>query len=202
MDCPVTGEGRADDGDGDDPTPAAAPTPRFRDVPASSVHFASIERIAEAEITHGCTPQMYCPAASVSRAQMASFLARARHIEVSGLATIDFLDVPQTHVHRPSILAVTAARIARGCGPGLYCPVPPVTRAQMATFVANALDLHPHVAAPFDDVPGSHVHALGIAAVAEAGIALGCGDGRFCPNEPVTRAQMATFLGRALDAGL
>jgi hypothetical protein len=41
-----------------------------------------------------------------------------------------------------------------------------------------------------------------IRAVADAGITQGCGDGsRFCPEAPIGRAQMATFLARAVDRG-
>ena len=50
---------------------------------------------------------------------------------------------------------------------------------------------------PFPDVDG--VHAPGIAAVAAADITQGYDDGTFRPNLAVTRAQMATFLARALD---
>lgn len=54
-------------------------------------------------------------------------------------------------------------------------------------------------AATFSDVSG--VHADAIAAVAAAGITLGCDatGTRFCPNDFVTRAQMASFMTRALD---
>ena len=53
----------------------------------------------------------------------------------------------------------------------------------------------------FVDVPVGSVHAGGIAAVAVAGITRGCDSvgPRFCPDQPVTRAQMATFLTRALE---
>jgi hypothetical protein len=49
----------------------------------------------------------------------------------------------------------------------------------------------------FDDVPASHPTAGSINAIAEAGITLGCEPGRFCPDDGVTRGQMATFLIRA-----
>jgi len=34
--------------------------------------------------------------------------------------------------------------------------------------------------------------------LAASGVTAGCGGGNFCPDAPVTRAQMATFLSRAL----
>jgi hypothetical protein len=56
--------------------------------------------------------------------------------------------------------------------------------------------------ATFSDTAGN-VHEVNIEKVAAAGIALGGTDGRFRPNDPVTRGQMATFLMRAyqLPAG-
>ena len=47
----------------------------------------------------------------------------------------------------------------------------------------------------FSDV--GRVHAHGIKRVAELGIDSGCGDGRFCPDDPISRAEMAAWLYRA-----
>ena len=57
----------------------------------------------------------------------------------------------------------------------------------------------PEAPAEFTDVDPQSVRAPAIAAIAAAGITFGCDAGRYCPDEPVTRAQMATFLARALD---
>ncbi len=65
----------------------------------------------------------------------------------------------------------------------------------MATFVANAFELPPGPDA-FDDDGG--VHEPAIDSVAAAGITNGCGPRRYCPSTPVSRAQMAAFLRRAL----
>ena len=64
----------------------------------------------------------------------------------------------------------------------------------MATFVANAFELPPGPDA-FDD---DGVHEPAIDSVAAAGITNGCGPRRYCPSTPVSRAQMAAFLRRAL----
>jgi hypothetical protein len=66
----------------------------------------------------------------------------------------------------------------------------------MASLLARALNLEPVSESRFSDVSG--VHAGSINAIAEAGISVGCDGNRFCPIESVTRAQMATFLDRAL----
>ena len=85
--------------------------------------------------------------------------------------------------------------ITTGCkrNPPLYCPNEAVTRAQMATFLDRALGL-PGTSEDFftDDENSSHERAIN--RIAAAGITTGCGGGKYCPNEAVTRAQMATFL--------
>jgi len=57
-------------------------------------------------------------------------------------ATASFTDVPTDHQFFQFIEALKASGITGGCGPGIYCPDAPVTRGQMATFLAKALGLH------------------------------------------------------------
>ncbi len=96
---------------------------------------------------------------------------------------------------------LTDRGITAGCAtdPLRYCPDQPVSRAQMATFLARALNLQPATAAGFADTVGNF-HTAGIDALAAAGIAAGCATDplRYCPGKAVTKAQMATFLARAL----
>jgi hypothetical protein len=68
----------------------------------------------------------------------------------------------------------------------------------MATFLVRALDLPPSTLNPYTDV-GNTTHAADIGAIAAAGITTGCGGSNYCPFNPVTRAQMASFLTRAFD---
>ena len=81
-----------------------------------------------------------------------------------------------------------------------YCPNNPVTRGQMAAFLVRALGLADTGAAnPFTDDDGS-VFEDDIATLAAAGITNGCNrtGTRYCPNNPVTRGQMAAFLRRGI----
>ena len=56
-------------------------------------------------------------------------------------ATADFGDVPTNHPFFQYIEALYASGITGGCGGGNYCPNNPVTRGQMAVFLAKALGL-------------------------------------------------------------
>jgi hypothetical protein len=96
------------------------------------------------------------------------------------------------------IMWLTLSGITSGCAPDRFCPTQPVTREQMASFLVRALDLAPSAVDRFTDDEASF-HESDINALAASGITGGCATGRFCPTQPVTREQMASFLVRALD---
>jgi hypothetical protein len=93
---------------------------------------------------------------------------------------------------------LAAEGITLGCAIDLFCPKAPVTRGQMASFLVRSLDLPAATTDAFTDDAASP-HQADINSLAEAGITTGCGPGLFCPDESVTRQQMASFLTRALD---
>jgi hypothetical protein len=65
--------------------------------------------------------------------------------------------------------------------------------------VGYQLQVSQHVGSPtFADVPANNIFYQYVEALAASGITGGCGGGNFCPDSPVTRAQMATFLAKAL----
>lgn len=106
-------------------------------------------------------------------------------------------------IHEGAIEAIYAAGITVGCTDDgdLYCPDRAVTRAEMATFLTRALDLPNTPVDAFTDDAAS-VHHGSINAVALAGIAKGCdppANSSFCPDDSVTRGQMAAFLVRGFD---
>lgn len=167
----------------------------FRDVNGGT-HAAAIRAIALAGVTQGCAPELFCPERQVTRGQMASFLTRALDLPpASGGRFADTSGSP----HRAAIDSLAAAGITSGCATGRFCPNEPVSRGQMASFLQRAWDLPDGGILGFVDVTLSSVHRLAIEAIADAGITLGCGDGRYCPSQPVKRSEMASFLGRALN---
>ena len=103
-------------------------------------------------------------------------------------------------LHEPSIEAIFAAGITTGCSvsPSLFCPTQAVTRGQMAAFLTRALELPVPDRDYFTDDSGS-IFEDQINRLATAGITGGCSVGIFCPNDTITREQMAAFLVRAYD---
>ena len=113
-----------------------------------------------------------------------------------------FRDVPTTSIFYDDIEWLAAEGITTGCNPplnDLFCPTDFVTRGQMAAFLDRALGLRDGPNA-FDDDDDS-IFEANINALAAAGITTGCNppaNTAYCPDDFVTRAQMAAFLVRAL----
>jgi hypothetical protein len=115
-----------------------------------------------------------------------------------------FSDVPQSHWADTYIAAIYHALITRGCSqnPLMYCPDNTVTRDQMAAFIIRAKEGEnfSYSSGPyFNDVPASHWAFKYIQRLKELGITTGCGIGNYCPDNTVTRDQMAAFLVRAKE---
>jgi hypothetical protein len=98
----------------------------------------------------------------------------------------------------PWIEALAAEEITGGCGGGNYCPTNPVRRDQMAVFLLKAKHGSDYVPPPcsgdFGDVACPSQFADWIEQLADEGITGGCGGGNYCPQNNVTRGQMAAFL--------
>ena len=182
-------------------------TPIFSDVSYGYWARDWIERLYNHGVTGGCsaTPLMYCPEATVTRAQMAVFLLVAEHgtgytpPPASGL----FNDVPADNGFAKWIEQLYNEGITGGCGGGNYCPNQAVTREQMAVFLLVAEHgsgyTPPAASGVFNDVPADNPFAPWVEQLAAEGITGGCGGGNFCPKGTVTRAQMAVFLVAAFN---
>ncbi|MGF1665672.1 MAG: CAP domain-containing protein [Acidimicrobiia bacterium] len=161
---------------------------------------ADIEAIAAAGITLGCNPPFntrFCPDETVTRGQMAAFLRRALEGRIQPGAAITFGD-DNTSVFETDIEWLAATGITLGCAPNRFCPDDTVTRGQMAAFLRRAMEgsIPAGAAITFGD-DNTSVFETDIEWLAATGITLGCAPDRFCPDDTVTRGQMAAFLNRA-----
>lgn len=110
-------------------------------------------------------------------------------------------------LHLPALDCAFARGITVGrSGPGgvAFNPAAPVPRDQMASFlvrtlVAAGVDVPAPSGQPFDDI-GGNVHADAIRQLAQLGITTGTAQPRrYAPAQPVTRAQMASYLVRTAN---
>jgi hypothetical protein len=116
-----------------------------------------------------------------------------------------FQDVPSSYWAWGYIEGLYAARVTAGCStvPLNYCPTGVVTRAQMSIFLLRGKYGGTYSPPPvggstgFSDVATTYWAAAWIKQLAAEGITGGCAAGKYCPDAPVTREQMAIFLLKA-----
>lgn len=184
--------------------PGGVPAAPFTDVPAGTVHAPSIDCVVWWSVAQGVTPAEYRPAAHVTRAQMATFIART--VERAGAnlpVTRDHFPDDDGNHHERAINQLAEAEIVAGRA-GRYSPNDPVTRAQMASFLARAHTLvtgeeQPAPPPPFDDIAGN-VHEDAISAAFEAGLVRGRTATLYGPRSAVRRDQMGSFLTNLIGA--
>jgi uncharacterized repeat protein (TIGR03803 family) len=115
----------------------------------------------------------------------------------------DAADVGAADLYYVPVTRLFHSGVSVGCGGGLYCVDGPVTRAQMAVFLLKGR-FGPYYAPPpatgtvFGDVPADAFAAAYIEDLFARGISPGCGNGNYCPDGPVTRAEVAPLLLKTL----
>jgi subtilisin-like proprotein convertase family protein len=177
--------------------------PVFADAGLSHSLWRGIEAVHLAGITSGCAAGYFCPENSVTRAQMAIFLergVRGASFAPACSGTV-FDDVTAATSGCGWIEQFAADGITSGCATGRYCPSAMVSRAQMAIFLLRAK--HGAAYTPpacsgtlFTDVRLTHSACAWIEQLANEDITSGCAANLFCPANPVSRSQMASFLTR------
>lgn len=122
---------------------------------------------------------------------------------IGGTLVTPFGDVGANHLFAEDITWMYALGISLGCGDGTnFCPNQPVSREQIASFLARAFELSDGAGADhFRDDNGS-VHEDNIDRLYAAGVTNGCDvtdPTLFCPGDSLARAQFASLLVRALE---
>ena len=148
-----------------------------------------------------CAEAMLCPGEPIDRKTMAVWIVRALDgQDPAETADSRFSDVDAHSFHGPFIERMADLGVTAGCGDGTaFCLDGTVTRDQMAVFLTRAFELDPGPDPGFSDVAPDAWYHDHVAALAASNITAGCGDSIFCPHRHTTRAQMATFLYRALN---
>ena len=172
----------------------------YADTPPDAFYAAPVASLAGAGVFAGteCS-QGFCPDDPIDRATMAVWMVRVLdRVDPAPVASTRFADADASHPHAAFIERFAEIGVTQGCGDGTnYCPDGPVTRALMAVFLSRAYGLPEGPDPSFGDVAADAWYAAEVAKLTASGITRGCGDGSvFCPDQPTTRAEMATFLHR------
>jgi ELWxxDGT repeat protein len=191
--------------------PRTALLATFADVPADHWAWSFVEALVDSGLTGGCGQGRYCPDQTVTRAEAAVFVVRGVHgigfVPPPATGTV-FADVPAGFWAAPWIEQLAADGLTRGCNltPPLYCPERLLTRAEIAVLLlrarhGNAYTPPPATGTVFTDVPVGY-WAPWIEQLAAEGITGGCAPDLYCPENPVTRAEMAVFLAKTFNLPL
>lgn len=180
----------------------------FTDVSDPSAYYFDGANLMYARgITNGClaSPLMFCPDQNLTRGQMAVFLVRSvlGGDNFTYSPTPYFTDVPPTYPFFQWIQKLKELQITNGCTPTTYCPDNTVTRGQTAAFIIRArygpTATFSYPSTPyFADVPSTDPFFSYIQKMAQVGITNGCSATDFCPNDVLTRGQIAVFDMRGL----
>jgi hypothetical protein len=102
-------------------------TADYYDDDSSSEYQDDINRLAEAGVTIGCSETAFCPDAFATRAELATFVARALGLPD---ASRDYFSDDEGILHEADINRLAEAGITDGCAPDRYCPNDTVTRVE------------------------------------------------------------------------
>ncbi len=191
----------------------------FLDVALSNIFYVYIETLLHSGVTEGCNSSNYCPLNNVIRSQMAKFICNSMEINSPGSCITSncneiFNDVPSTNIFCPHIEALYSIGVITGCqtSPLMYCPSNITKRQAMAKFICLGMQISnpgsciiSNCTGLFDDVQSNNPFCPYIEALYNANIVSGCQSFPnllYCPNNNVTREQMAKYLVNAFNFSL
>ncbi|PIC90874.1 hypothetical protein CSV71_02110 [Sporosarcina sp. P21c] len=180
------------------PVEAAKPV-AFKDVPEKHYAYDAVMYMAANGIIKGYADNTYRLNKPVTRAQAAKMIAVSIGAKPSHAYKMDFKDVTKDNGSYDHIRALTQRGLFKNADK--FNPNKPLTRGQMAKLLV----LGYHIVTDdndfiiFDDVHKSSGAYAYIITIAELNITTTRPGGKFNPNEPVTRGQMAAFLYRTMQ---
>ena len=172
----------------------------FTDVPADSFYYAPVAWAVAKGITTGATETTFNPDGVCQRAQVVTFLWRAAGSPEPTSTTNPFTDVKETDFFYKAVLWAVENKITNGTSATEFSPFAECNRAAVVTFLYRAMGT-PEVTAtdcPFTDVDVNAFYGPAVLWAVENEITNGMGDGTFGILRTCNRAQVVTFLYRAM----
>ena len=171
----------------------------FLDVPAGAYYEDAVVWAVGKGITSGTNATTFDPNGTCTRAQAVTFLWRAAGSPTPKTKLMPFPDVPVGCYYWNAVLWAIEQGITEGTSYLTFSPNDSCTRAQIVTFLWRAKG-NPAVSgnAPFTDVAPDAYYAAAVTWAEKNGITGGIGSGLFGSNNTCTRAQIVTFLYRAM----
>ena len=171
----------------------------FVDVSASDYYYDAVLWAVGKGITGGTSATTFDPSGNCTRAQAVTFLWRAAGSPAPKTKVMPFTDVPAGSYYHDAVLWAMEQGITKGTSDTAFSPNTTCTRAQIVTFLWRA-NGSPAVSgsAAFTDVAADAYYAAAVAWAEKNGITGGIDGGLFGSGNTCTRAQIVTFLYRAM----
>ena len=171
----------------------------FTDVSSSAYYYDAVRWAAEEGITAGVTGTAFAPGRGCTRAQIVTFLWRANGSPEPTATENPFTDVRADSYYYQAVLWAVEEGITTGVTDSTFAPDAACTRAQAAMLLWRAQG-SPQTSQShaFRDVAEDAYYADAVNWAVHSGVTQGTTSATFEPDETCTRAQIVTFLYRAL----
>ena len=171
----------------------------FVDVPEGSYYEEAVAWAVENGITKGTSDTTFEPNGICTRAQAVTFLWRAAGSPAPKSSTMPFTDVKAGSYYYDAVLWAVENGITKGTSDTTFSPDVTCSRAQIVTFLWRSQEAPAAGAVnPFTDVKADAYYAEAVLWAVKEDVTKGTTDTTFSPNADCTRAQIVTFIWRAL----
>ena len=172
---------------------------RFVDVPSGSYFEEAVNWAVANGITTGTSATTFDPDGICTRAQAVTFLWRAAGSPAPANSTTPFTDVAADSYYAQAVAWAVENGITKGTSDTTFSPDAHCSRAQIVTFLWRAQKSPVVTAAnPFADVSVDAYYVNAIQWAVSEGVTTGTSAVTFSPDADCTRAQIVTFIWRAL----
>jgi len=173
----------------------------FTDVKPTDYFYEPVLWAVDKGVTSGLTPASFGPKSTCTRAQVVTFLWRAMGKPAPSSYNNPFTDVKSGDYFYEAVLWAVEQGITNGLSATSFGASQPCTRAQVATFLWRTMG-KPAPSdgyCPFGDVAANAYYYNAVLWAVENGVTSGLSSSAFGPNAECSRAQIVTFLYRAIE---
>ncbi|MBR5534978.1 MAG: S-layer homology domain-containing protein [Ruminiclostridium sp.] len=171
----------------------------FVDVPADQYYAEAVVWAVDNNITTGTSATTFSPNDPCTRAQVVTFLWREAGQPAPTSTVNPFTDVAEGSYYYEAVLWAVENGITNGMTETTFAPDATINRSQAVTFLwRNAGEIPSEAENPFSDVAADTYYEGAVLWAVETGVTTGTSDTTFSPDANCIRAQIVTFMYRAM----
>ncbi len=172
----------------------------FSDVPPGAYYAKAVKWATSYDVTRGTAAGTFSPDAGCTRAQVVTFMWRAVGAPEPETGKNPFTDVKEGDYFYKAVLWAVENGITAGTGKKTFSPDSVCTRGQIVTFLyrQQGSPATKGLKNPFSDVERADYYHKAVLWAVGSGVTAGKSAKSFAPSDVCTRAQIVTFLYRAV----